>query len=64
MWVMVFVVILANGEPLPMTERFESRNSSESRSTRLRTEAVRAMKEGLIQAASGDCRSPNVERGM
>jgi len=64
MWVMVFVVILANGESLPMTERFEFRNSCESRLTRLRTEAVRAMKEGLIQAASGDCRSPNVERGM
>jgi len=64
MWVMVFVVILANGEPLPMTERFEFRNSCESRLTRLRTEAVRAMKEGLIQAASGDCRSPNIPKDM
>jgi len=62
MWIMVFVVILANGEPLPMTERFEFKNTCESRLTRLRADAVRAMKEGLIQAASGDCRSPNVHK--
>lgn len=64
MWTLLFVVLLINGDSLPITRTFDLKNTCELELKMLRKEAIEAMKEDMILGARGSCTSSNVESIM